>query len=326
MIADEDVASTCQIRASGATDCFSHPAYALVTQSDQSKVGVFVVKSFKIEPTAHVNISGLTGNYPVVIVSLGDFTALGPIDGHASDIHGAGGGFESIANQDGTGPGGGPMGSTTTGGGGGSYCGQGGQGNVAVGAAGTPGPKAAATGTPEIVPLRGGASGGAAGGAQGGAGGGGLQIVAGGTFTLSAGTYINVGGGGGGYGFTSAGGGAGGSLLIEATTIKIAGIIAANGGGGSGAGVGVSTGVDGTPNAMPAAGGMGATPGGAGSGDTAIDGADAPAATVMGGGASGGGGGAGRIRLNSMSGMADLTGATFSPALTTSCVTQGMVK
>jgi hypothetical protein len=41
--------------------------------------------------------------------------------------------------------------------------------------------------------------------------------------------------------------------------------------------------------------------------------------------AGGGGGGAGRIRINSKSGAADLTGATLSPDATTSCVTQGAV-
>jgi hypothetical protein len=35
---------------------------------------------------------------------------------------------------------------------------------------------------------------------------------------------------------------------------------------------------------------------------------------------------AGRVRINSKSGQADLTGATFSPALTTPCVTQGTLK
>jgi hypothetical protein len=46
----------------------------------------------------------------------------------------------------------------------------------------------------------------------------------------------------------------------------------------------------------------------------------------MGAGASGGGGGAGRVRLNSMTGQADVTNGTFSPALTTACVTQGTLK
>jgi hypothetical protein len=41
--------------------------------------------------------------------------------------------------------------------------------------------------------------------------------------------------------------------------------------------------------------------------------------------AGGGGGGAGRIRINTQSGSATLTGATLSPDSTTSCVTQGKV-
>jgi hypothetical protein len=65
--------------------------------------------------------------------------------------------------------------------------------------------------------------------------------------------------------------------------------------------------------------------GGTGSAGATINGGAAPAAGGT-GVAGGGGGGAGRIRLNSMSGQADLTGGTFSPATTTACVTQGTLK
>ena len=55
-----------------------------------------------------------------------------------------------------------------------------------------------------------------------------------------------------------------------------------------------------------------------------INGGAAPGATTA-GVAGGGGGGAGRVRLNSASGQANLSGATFSPPATTACVTQGTV-
>jgi hypothetical protein len=310
-IADEDTTSSCQIRTS-ISDCFNHAAFGTVTQSDGSTLTVIVVKSWKVEPAAHVSLSTISGNTPMAIVSLGDMTIMGTIDGHGSDVHAAPGGFESIASQDGSGPGGGPKGTTTVGAGGASYCGLGGAGSVAAGGAGTPGAAMPASGTPEIIPLRGGASGGGA-NSQGGGGGAGLQLVAGGAFRMTAGSYINVGGG------------AGGAVLIEATSITVAGVIATNGGGGGGAGAGLDNGQNGSANATPANGGPGAAPGGNGSAGANIDGSAAPAAGVT-GAAGGGGGGAGRVRFNSRSGQADLTGATLSPPASTACVTQGMLK
>jgi hypothetical protein len=323
-ITDEDTANSCQIR-TGISDCFNHAANATITQSDGTKLAVFVVKSWKVEPTVHINLSEIGGNMPIAVVSLGDITIQGTIDGHAQDVHAAPGGFESQASMDGSGPGGGPKGDDKTiGAGGASYCGQGGQGSVVQNSGGTPGAKAAASGVPELVPLRGGASGGAGGG-QGGAGGAGFQLVANGKFTMAQGSYINVGGGGGGYGTTGSGGGAGGSLLIEAQSITVAGTLAANGGGGGGTGLGADVGKNGTNDAVPAAGGPGVGAGGAGGAGATIDGVDAPAPTGI-NFAGGGGGGAGRIRLNSKSGAADLTGAVVSPPTTTPCVTQGTLK
>jgi hypothetical protein len=324
-IVDEDVASSCEIRSNGTQSCFNKPAYAAVVQSDQSKIAVYVVKSLKVEPAAHITSTGIGDNLPLAIVSLGDFTLLGTLDAHGQDIHANAGGFMCVLNQKGSGPGGGAVGSATTGGGGASSCGLGGQGNAAMGSGAAPGPKTPAAGTPEIIPLQGGSSGGAGSGSQGGAGGGGVQLVAGGAFTTGAGSYVNVGGGGGAFGATGSGGGAGGTILIEATTVKIAGVFAANGGGGGGSGAGLDSGGNGSADSTPAAGGAGAVPGAAGSGGTTMDGAT-PAAPIVSSGASGGGGGAGRIRLNSQSGQADVASATFSPAASTPCVTQGTVK
>lgn len=324
-VADEDVANSCQIRANGTSDCFAHAAFGTVTQSDGTKIGVYVVKSLKVEPPVHITVNALGGNLPVAIVSLGDFTLMGTIDARGQDVHANAGGFESLPNQNGFGPGGGAKGTAQTGAGGGSYCGVGGQGNVVMGSGGTPGAKTPAAGAPEIVPLRGGASGGGATDGQGGAGGGGLELVAGGTFTMTTGSYVNVGGGGGGFGATAGGGGAGGSILIQATAAKIAGTLAANGGGGGGAGAGLDSGKNGSPDATPAAGGPGAIPGAAGSGGAAIDGESA-APPAIANAASGGGGGAGRIRIDSKTGQADLTGAVLSPPASTPCVTQGAVK
>jgi hypothetical protein len=153
-------------------------------------------------------------------------------------------------------------------------------------ATGSAGAATPSYGTPPIVPLIGGSTGGA-GDIGAGAGGGALQLVSGGKFTLGAGAYINVGGGGGG-------------------------------------GIGSNNGHDGTPDSMAAAGGPGAGMGGTGGAAASINGASG-ATNATGGSAAAGGGGAGRIRINSVSGVVDLTLATISPAVTTSCVTQGKV-
>jgi hypothetical protein len=323
-IKDEDTANSCQIR-TDISDCFEKPAYGMVTQSDNSKLAVIVVKSWKVEPTAHITLSKLDGNMPIAIVSLGDVTIQGTIDGHAQDVHASPGGFESVAGQDGSGPGGGPKGSLQFGAAGASYCGIGGKGALVMGSGATPPDGAAAVGAPELVPLRGGASGGAGSGGQGGAGGAGLQLVSGGAFSMTAGSYVNLGGGGGGYDVTGGGGGAGGSLLVEAKTITIAGIVAVNGGGGAGTGIGADSGENGQPNATAAKGGPGTGQGGLASAGTTIDGSDAPAPTTA-NVAGGGGGAAGRIRLNTSAGKADLSAATMSPAATSICVSQGTLK
>jgi hypothetical protein len=323
-VTDEDISSNCEIR-NGVSDCFAEAAYARVTQSDGSEVAVFVVKSLKIEPGAHVFLSSIGGSLPIAIVSLGHMTILGSIDGHAQDVHAAPGGFESVQEQDGAGPGGGPKGTSQAGAGGASYCGVGGAGAVVTGSGGSAGAPKPASGTPEIVPLRGGASGGGGVGSRGGGGGAGLQLVAGGAFSMGAGSYIDVGGGGGGFGVTAGGGGAGGSILIEASTIQIAGRLAANGGGGGGAGTGLDSGKNGSADSTPAPGGPGVAPGGQGSAGASVEGAAAPIPGAA-GVAGGGGGAAGRIRLNSKSGSADVAAATFSPAASTPCVTQGTVK
>jgi hypothetical protein len=330
-IDDEDVSTGCEIR-TGMGDvqtCFTHAGDGVVLQVDGSKLHVIVLKSLRLEPTGHISVT--TGGVPLAIVSLGSMTILGPIDAHAAGTSAYAGGFSSTqSNQKGAGPGGGPgaTGMTHTAGagaGGGSYCGLGGRGWIEPSASGQPGTPTPAYGTPQIVPLIGGSTGGA-GDIGAGAGGGALELVAGSTFMLGSAGYINVGGGGGSLGGATSGqdaggGGSGGSILIEAVTVKVAGTLAANGGGGGG---GANVGFDGSPDSNAAAGGPGGSMGGAGSAAATIQGGDATASTTP-STAGAGGGGAGRIRINSMSGTADLTGATISPAVSTGCVSQGMI-
>ncbi|HEX7601963.1 MAG TPA: hypothetical protein VF316_10175, partial [Polyangiaceae bacterium] len=329
-VVDEDLSSDCELdTGTGPTaggTCLKNPVETIVTQSDGSKIHVLIVKSLKIEPAAHLSVNRPAGGLPLAIIALGDMTVLGTIDVHAIGDQSYGGGFQSTQNsQKGAGPGGGPaatgVGSTTlgAGAGGGSYCGKGGQGALEASA---PAPAGAATppyGTPEIVPLVGGSSGGS-GSFGAGAGGGAVQLVAFGQFSMGANSYINVGGGGGqpavssNTGDNSGGGGSGGSILIEATGVQIAGALAANGGGGGGVS---AKGHDGTPDAIGAAGGAAAGVGAGGMGGAAANIDGATPASVDPGPEGGGGGGTGRIRINTMNGTAVLAGSTISPAQTT---------
>ena len=338
-VADEDLSTDCELATdtgptAGGT-CLKSAVETILTQADGSKVHVLVVKSLKIEPAAHLSVNRPTAGLPLAIVALGDITVLGTIDVHATGDQAYGGGFQSTQNgQKGAGPGGGPaatgVGGTTlgAGAGGGSYCGKGGQGALEMNAPAPAGAATAGYGTPEIVPLVGGSSGGS-GSFGAGAGGGAVQLVAFGAFSMAAGSSINVGGGGGqpavssNTGDNSGGGGSGGSILIEATSVQIAGTLAANGGGGGGVS---ANGKDGTSDATGAAGGAkaGVGAGGTGSAAASIDGATPM--SVNPGPEGGGGGGAGRIRINTKSGSATLTAATLSPAASTPCVTQGKVK
>ncbi len=331
-VEDQDVTGSCQINAeSGFADCFQRNfAATTVTQSDGSKVGIIVVKSLRVEPTAHIRVMG---QLPLVLVSLTDMTILGTIDAHAeSDVAYAGGFHALAAAGKGSGPGGGATGTGTGGavpgvaGGGASYCGLGGKGAAEQGSTDVPGAPTPAYGANDIRPLIGGSSGGVSSQAAGG-GGGALQFVAGGSFTINVGASINAGGGGGEFGGiatgqNAGGGGSGGSILIEAPTVTMGGTLAVNGGGGGGSGAGGGTGKDANPDSNPAAGGGGASMGGAGSAGASSNGAngnDTPGST-----AGAGGGGAGRIRINT-TGVATVTG-TFSPSAASTCVSQGKVR
>lgn len=311
---DEDVTASCQIQTdpvSPDTDCFTSPIVA-ATQPDGTPINLVVVKSLRVETNGAVDA---TGGVAVVVVSLGDMTILGSVTGDSA----ANGNTQP--NAMGTGPGGGAPASATSyvGGSGGSFCGIGGGGGGQT-ATGT------TYGSEDNRPLSGGSAGG--GGTVGsGNGGGAVQLVAGGTFAVQTGAYVTVGGQGGASGGlatdqNAGGGGSGGSILIEATTVEVAGILAANGGGGGG-GYADGTGADGTPTGAPAPGGQGSPAGGNGSAGPTIDGAPGSSPSMM--NAGGGGGGAGRIRINTASGMAGITG-TVSPATSTPCATVGTVR
>lgn len=294
-----------------------HPTFVfkVVKQQDGSELGVFAGKNIRLSPTVTVVVEG---QRPLVLLAPGDVLLGGTVQAIADSIyagHGNGGGFSAPNGEQikGFGPGGG--GGTSVNAGGGAYCGKGGVGGSVGGGVG-----GVAYGSSTLMPLLGGSSGGNGGtGGDGGAGGGAVQVVAGGTLTVTATGVIHVGGASGSW--DGGGGGSGGAILLEASQISIAGTLAANGGGG---GEGTAAGDDGfraSPDATPAPGGHTGTAsadddGGPGSAAATLDGGKG---STTGGG---GGGGAGRIRLNSASGKADVTGV-LSPAATTSCATEG---
>lgn len=297
-----------------------------ITLADQSRLSVFVVRSLRVEASALVDVSG--GHLPVAIVALDSMTLLGSVRVRP----GYGGGFYN-AKPDlaGAGPGGGAggLGTTKQGGAGGAYCGSGGAGGVEDKSAASPNARSTAYGSPTLVPLVGGSAGGRS-SITDGAGGGAIELVAGNGFTLGAGAFVSVPGGAGFQGGLAAdqeatGGGSGGAILIEATTVTIDGVLAANGGGG-GSGAGGSGGGGGKASepghdqdAKPAAGGFG---GGAGGAGDAADATDAQSGSTF--SAPGGGGGAGRIRVNSASGARKGAG-TITPSEKSTCFTQGKV-
>jgi hypothetical protein len=239
----------------------------------------------------------------------------GRIDGSAGVIDAVAGGFSAPGptdlSADGNGPGGGEAYNQHLGGGG-SYCGVGGAEGNREGLGGEP------YGNEYLSPLMGGSSGG---GVSSGGGGGAFQITAGGTIRIAPTGVINMPGEG-----DQAGGGSGGAILIEASAIVVEGVLSANGGGGDGSGS-VSP-ESGQPNNLPAEGATEADKpqdgGGNGSAGDAVHGEDGHCATTPCEFGGSGGGGAGRIRINTPVGAAQVTGIV-SPSLSTPCATQGVL-
>jgi hypothetical protein len=307
----------------GTADCLYDSDYRFqkITQTDvnQTEVGVFVMGSLTVGPNATITV---TGSRPIMIVTSGAMTikgmmtAMPGVEMNRSNGGGYNAPLSGAVDHKGRGPGGGGAPTGTNGGGGGAYCGKGGGTN-----GGTP------YGSAEISPLDGGSSGGM-GFDMAGGGGGAIQLVSATSITLTTLAKINVGGGGGVL--FGDGGGSGGAVLLEAPVVMMGGTIAANGGGGSSNSTGVS-GSSGTADSIPAPGVQGGNPGGSGSAGTAIDGTagvyNDSSVTMIGLGNYGGGsgGGAGRIRINTTTGQATVTGV-LSPASTTSCVSQGKLK
>lgn len=189
-----------------------------VTQLNGANIQVFYASSFSIDAVT------ITGTLPAAFVATGPIDITGKIEagGHMA-VGGPGAKFDGptvgtegmvVAGQ---------LGIQSGGGGGNATAGAG----MFGGAAST------------STALEGGGCGGQRSSAPGGGGGGAVQLFSLTSITIDGG--INVGGGGG----TNMGGGAGGTIVLEAPTVSLSGVLTANGGAG-----GTCNGQNSTPELM----------------------------------------------------------------------------
>ncbi len=303
-----------------------------------NNVAIWSFKGLSVPMTTTIVFDNSVANNAVALVSTTDATIAGTVDAR---------GYESATSTTVcTGTNGGPggtagatLGIAATGAGAGGAAaapasGGGGGGFGAVGAAGgseTTSNGGAIAGAADLAPITGGFGGGF-GGVNGGGGGGGVQLVVDGGLTIAATGIINAGGCGGApgaiFGIGGGGGGSGGAILGEAFSIDIAGtaFVVANGGGGGGGDVTSTAGAAGAAQLNPlpnGTSGASGNSGGNGGAKAAAKPGDDGTATAP--GAGGGGGGVGRIRLNTQTGMASVTGTPLSPSLGSGQATQGTI-
>ena len=262
----------------------------------------------------------LNGANPVIIAALGPVDIQGSVNvnGVYASLYPGAGGWPPADNNgaapQGPGAGGNGLSPTypTSGAGGGSYCGTGGKGA----GTGLIAPGGGTYGNAQLIPLLAGSAGGYADNTSYSSfSGGAVQISSATSIIVRTVGFINAGGAG-----ALGGGGSGGAILLEAPTVTIDGTLAANGGGGGSYSAGVGAGA--TPSNTAAAG---IGNGGGGSAGTTINGTAGQLGDAGINAYGGGGGGAGFIRINTGPGGAVLDAGTISPALSSSCMTQGML-
>lgn len=312
------------------------PVAMTVTLSDGRPAALLLFKSYTLATGVTLN---LTGQPPLIIAADGNIQIDGTIVATQSTTnHWYCGGAPGPATLGRGGicglnacSGGGAAGELTSteqiGSGGGAFCGKGGNGSVPLvdgGLSTTPPAGGTPYGVPELVPLVGGASSGSTNSITNytNHGGGAIELVAGGSLTITENGVINMGGGADSAAY-AIGGGSGGGILLEAPTVNLKGAIVANGASGAGYN---GAGQAGQVSLLSATGGNGF--GGPGSSATSINGGDGVpgSATVV--NWAGGGGGAGRIRINTGCGGAlNLNSSSLvSPGSSTTCYTTGTLK
>lgn len=292
--------------------------FAAVSQTQGGpEVAVLVVNSLTVTADHEVIVEG---SRPLVIVSATTIDLKGKLP-IAAGMTAAPTGSVSWGGLDGLGPGGGKAGTNATysgGAGGGAFCSPGGRGGNDY-THNSGGPGGGVYGDANIVPLRGGSSGGLARlGKCSGAGGGAVQLVA--AKSISIAGEVSAPGQGGCHGLEwgGSGGGAGGAVLIEAPEVSVTGVVAVNGGSGGGD---FWDGKPGSVSDVPASGGKCKGDGAAGT-NPALAGIDDPDPACDAPG--GGGGGGGWIRINTSAGTAAIgAAAVLSPAQSTGCASVG---
>lgn len=289
---------------------------ALVAQSSAPTILVFVVHSLIAND---VTVSGGASGNAFALVSKGDIR-IGGIFNASSKLGSRGpGGYNDAICKGGVGV---VVGSSVSGAGGGGFGATGGAGGSAstIADSATGGGSGNPTGTPALIPLRGGCDSGATDNLHPNAvgfGGGAIQLV--------SHTKISIIGVIAANGSSLAGGGSGGGILIEAPTVEVTGSVVANGAGGNGGCFLAMPGENGRFDATPALGGTCSSSeagaggnGGAGAiaatGGVSIHLANADAAL-----AGHGGGGVGRIRINTAPGGFHRAGL-FSPSPSTGAI------
>jgi hypothetical protein len=303
------------------------PPSAVVTLSDGREAAVVFYDSVTLAAGRSLEV---TGRRPLIIVSLGRVEINGTIQSAEDTVSGwYGGGAPGptglarpgICPIDTAAGGGRPGASVSTAGigaGGGGFCGLGGAGSTVL--TGTPPRPAGGTayGTPELVPLVGGSSGGSTYKTGVGHGGGAVQIVSNVEIVIGDSGIINMGGGKGPNGD---GAGSGGAILLEAPTVAVRGVLAANGGGAGEDGYGTAN--DALASDQPALGVQTGGDGGAGAKPNGSPGNQAAATQKL----AGGGGGVGRIRINTGCGgtLTVTSSAVISPFKSTNCYTTGSI-
>ena len=283
-----------------------------VTQTDGPKLRVFIVHSLK---ALDVSISG---GDAFALVSDGDiqiggsFLAKGtlgtPGPGVFNDATCRGGKNKIVGESQ----------IAVSGSGGSGFGSVGAMGGTAISPDGTApgGAGGGVTGTPTLIPLRGGCDGGPYVNGMFGGGGGAIQLVSRATISITGKVGAN---GAGGYG-----GASGGGVLLEAAKVDVAGAVTANGSGGASGCVFAIFGEDGRLDDAPAApgsiacGNSAGTAGGAGAaGNQAAHAGDGDSQSMDSAFAGFGGGGVGRIRVNTPTTADFHRSGLFSPNPTT---------
>jgi hypothetical protein len=308
------------------------PVAMQVTLGDGRKAAVLFFQSYTLATGFTLTVRG----EPPLIIAANDTiqingtitTGQSPTNqwyggGAAAPATNARGGLCALNNCAGGGGAGSATPALEMGSGGGAFCGKGGAGSIPNADAGVPAAGGLPYGTPELVPLVGGASSGSTNSivGQSNHGGGALELLAGNVLTVDSVAVINMGGGADVSEY-AVGGGSGGGILLEAPIVNLKGALTAAGASGAAYhGVGQNG-----PVSLAAAVGGSNGIGGAGSSATSINGGNG---TVMGtADFGGGGGGAGRVRINTGCGGAlnINTSSLVTPGSTTPCYTTGTLK